>query len=37
MTPKAAKTIGDELHKNGFRGKISLSGYGENLLNPRFR
>ena len=37
MTPKGAEIIGTELHKNGFRGKISLSGYGENLLNPRFQ
>ena len=37
MTPKAARIIGEELHENGFSGKISLSGYGENLLNPQFR
>ena len=37
MTPKAADIIGRELHENGFQGKISLSGYGENLLNPKFR
>ena len=37
MTPKGAELIGKELHSNGFRGKISLSGYGENLLNPQFK
>ena len=36
LTPKGAETIGRELGEHGFSGKISLSGYGENLLNPRF-
>ena len=37
LTPKGAKTIGSELGKVGFSGKISLSGFGENLLNPDFK
>ena len=37
LTIKGAETIGLELGKAGFSGKISLSGFGENLLNPNFR
>jgi radical SAM protein with 4Fe4S-binding SPASM domain len=37
LTTKGAETIGLELGKAGFSGKISLSGFGENLLNPNFR
>ena len=36
MTVKGAATIAKELANNDFRGKISLSGFGENLLNPQF-
>ena len=36
LTPKGANTIAEELSKNNFKGKISFSGFGENLLNPWF-
>tara|TARA_B110000967_G_C18767402_1_gene501151 strand:+ start:144 stop:1061 length:918 start_codon:yes stop_codon:yes gene_type:complete len=36
MTVKGATTIAAELAANDFKGKISLSGFGENLLNPWF-
>ena len=36
MTVKGATTIAEELGENGFKGKISFSGFGENLLNPNF-
>ena len=36
LTIKGATTIAEELADNGFRGKISFSGFGENLLNPDF-
>jgi len=36
MTPKGAESIARELSRNHYRGKISLSGFGENLLNPEF-
>ena len=36
MTVKGAVTISKELASNDFKGKISLSGFGENLLNPQF-
>ena len=36
MTPKGAERIAKELCRNHYRGKISLSGFGENLLNPEF-
>ena len=36
LTVKGAKTIAEELGDNGFQGKISFSGFGENLLNPYF-
>lgn len=36
MSPKGALVIATELAANNFRGKISLSGFGENLLNPDF-
>ena len=37
MTVKGATAIADQLSKIGYRGKISLSGFGENLLNPEFK
>jgi radical SAM protein with 4Fe4S-binding SPASM domain len=37
MTVKGATAIADQLGKIGYRGKISLSGFGENLLNPEFK
>ena len=37
LTVKGATTIAEELADTGFRGKISFSGFGENLLNPNFR
>ena len=37
MTPKGACTIATELGNNNFTGKISFSGFGENLLNPNFQ
>ena len=37
MTPKGAARIAKELARNNYRGKISLSGFGENLLNPQFQ
>ena len=36
LTPKGALTIAEELGENNFQGKISFSGFGENLLNPDF-
>ena len=36
MTPNGASHIARELGRNDYRGKISLSGFGENLLNPKF-
>ena len=32
---KGAARIAKELARNNYRGKISLSGFGENLLNPQ--
>lgn len=37
MTVKGAEIIAEELSSNGYSGKISFSGFGENLLNPDFR
>lgn len=37
LTVKGACTIATELGRNNFSGKISFSGFGENLLNPNFR
>ena len=37
MTPKGAETIAKELGRNKYTGKISFSGFGENLLNPEFQ
>ena len=36
LTVKGAKTIAEELSANQYQGKISFSGFGENLLNPNF-
>ena len=36
MTPRGAELIAKELGKNNYNGKISFSGFGENLLNPKF-
>lgn len=36
MSVKGARVIASELRSNGFTGKISFSGYSENLLNPDF-
>lgn len=36
MTVKGANIIATELSSYNFNGKISLSGFGENLLNPWF-
>jgi radical SAM protein with 4Fe4S-binding SPASM domain len=36
LTVKGAEIIAEELGENQFRGKISFSGFGENLLNPDF-
>ena len=36
LTVKGAQTIAEELADNQYRGKISFSGFGENLLNPNF-
>ena len=36
LTVKGATTIAEELSDNSFNGKISFSGFGENLLNPWF-
>jgi radical SAM protein with 4Fe4S-binding SPASM domain len=36
LTVKGAETIADTLADVSFRGKISFSGFGENLLNPWF-
>ena len=37
LTVKGAGLIAEELADNGFHGKISFSGFGENLLNPWFQ
>lgn len=37
MTVKGAEAIKDQLRSIGYRGKVSLSGFGENLLNPNFK
>ena len=37
LTVKGAQTIAEELGENQYGGKISFSGFGENLLNPNFR
>ena len=37
LTVKGAQTIAEELADNQYQGKISFSGFGENLLNPNFR
>jgi radical SAM protein with 4Fe4S-binding SPASM domain len=37
MTVKGANAITDQLRSIGYRGKVSLSGFGENLLNPNFK
>ena len=36
LTTKGAETIAEELAENGYSGKVSFSGFGENLLNPDF-
>ena len=36
MTPSGAGLIADNLAKHHFEGKVSFSGFGENLLNPDF-
>ena len=36
MTVKGAERIAEELGMHSYRGKISFSGFGENLLNPWF-
>lgn len=36
LTIKGASIIAEELGANGYTGKISFSGFGENLLNPYF-
>ena len=36
LTIKGAETIAEELAENDYGGKISFSGFGENLLNPDF-
>lgn len=36
LTPKGAETIAEELAEENYNGKISFSGFGENLLNPDF-
>jgi radical SAM protein with 4Fe4S-binding SPASM domain len=36
LTIKGASTIAEELADNQYQGKISFSGFGENLLNPNF-
>ncbi len=37
MTVKGANAITEQLRSIGYRGKVSLSGFGENLLNPNFK
>ena len=37
MTIKGATVIADQLRSIAFKGKVSLSGFGENLLNPEFK
>ena len=36
LTVKGAETIAEELAEENYNGKISFSGFGENLLNPDF-
>ena len=36
LTVKGAQTIAEQLEEEGYNGKISFSGFGENLLNPDF-
>jgi radical SAM protein with 4Fe4S-binding SPASM domain len=36
LTVKGANIIAEELSANDYKGKISFSGFGENLLNPVF-
>ena len=36
MTTLGASMIASELMANHYKGKISFSGFGENLLNPKF-
>lgn len=36
LTVKGATIIAEELERSSFEGKISFSGFGENLLNPWF-
>ena len=36
LTTKGAEIIAKELGRNDYNGKISFSGFGENLLNPEF-
>ena len=36
LSKKGASTIAKELARNQYQGKISFSGFGENLLNPEF-
>ncbi len=37
MTVRGATVIADQLRSIAFKGKVSLSGFGENLLNPEFK
>jgi radical SAM protein with 4Fe4S-binding SPASM domain len=37
LTIKGAQRIAEELAEESYNGKISFSGFGENLLNPDFR
>ena len=37
MSVKGATMIAEQLQDMVFRGKVSLSGFGENLLNPNFK
>ena len=37
MTVKGASAIAEQLRSIRYRGKVSLSGFGENLLNPEFK
>jgi radical SAM protein with 4Fe4S-binding SPASM domain len=36
MTPMGAVRIAENLAQHNYRGKVSFSGYSENLLNPNF-
>lgn len=36
MTPDGARILADRLKDIDYKGKVSLSGFGENLLNPYF-